>query len=201
MCTTAATIEVANDRHLLPTNVRPRSYDLTLTPDLTNFVFDGEVRIRVDVIEATNTIALNYKELELHHATVTLANGSTHNASEIGLDQADEVVTLHFAETIAPEQTVFVSIKFTGILNDKMAGFYRSAVVNEKGETIYMATTQMQPADARRAFPCWDEVRVCVRSASECLYTRPHVSVCSALELCTKLVCACVRLAHSTSRV
>jgi aminopeptidase 2 len=46
---------------------------------------------------------------------------------------------------------------FTGELNDNMAGFYRSSFKAADGSTTYMATTQMEPTDARRAFPCFDE--------------------------------------------
>jgi aminopeptidase 2 len=46
---------------------------------------------------------------------------------------------------------------FSGILNDNMAGFYRSSFKAADGSTTYMATTQMEPTDARRAFPCFDE--------------------------------------------
>jgi aminopeptidase 2 len=46
---------------------------------------------------------------------------------------------------------------FAGVLNDNMAGFYRSSFKAADGSTTYMATTQMEPTDARRAFPCFDE--------------------------------------------
>lgn len=46
---------------------------------------------------------------------------------------------------------------FTGTLNDNMAGFYRSSFKAEDGSTTWMATSQMEPTDARRAFPCFDE--------------------------------------------
>ncbi|MGH8919551.1 MAG: M1 family metallopeptidase, partial [Actinomycetes bacterium] len=42
-------------------------------------------------------------------------------------------------------------------LNDKLHGFYRSTYRDEAGEETVLATTQFEPADARRAFPCWDE--------------------------------------------
>lgn len=48
-------------------------------------------------------------------------------------------------------------MKFTGQLNDKMAGFYRSTYKNADGSEGILATTQMEPTDARRAFPCFDE--------------------------------------------
>ena len=47
--------------------------------------------------------------------------------------------------------------QFTGVLNDKMAGFYRSKYTNTQGESRYMAVTQFEATDARRCFPCWDE--------------------------------------------
>ena len=46
---------------------------------------------------------------------------------------------------------------FTGILNDKLRGFYRSTFVDDDGVEHVIATTQMQATDCRRAFPCWDE--------------------------------------------
>nr|XP_057931223.1 aminopeptidase Ey-like isoform X2 [Doryrhamphus excisus]XP_057931224.1 aminopeptidase Ey-like isoform X2 [Doryrhamphus excisus]XP_057931225.1 aminopeptidase Ey-like isoform X2 [Doryrhamphus excisus]XP_057931226.1 aminopeptidase Ey-like isoform X2 [Doryrhamphus excisus]XP_057931227.1 aminopeptidase Ey-like isoform X2 [Doryrhamphus excisus] len=46
--------------------------------------------------------------------------------------------------------------KFTGELADDLGGFYRSEYM-EDGVKKYVATTQMQPTDARKAFPCFDE--------------------------------------------
>jgi len=46
---------------------------------------------------------------------------------------------------------------FTGQLNDKMAGFYRSTYKNADGSEGILATTQMEATDCRRAFPCFDE--------------------------------------------
>ena len=48
-------------------------------------------------------------------------------------------------------------VEFTGILNDKLCGFYRSNYTRKDGTTAYAATTQFEATDARRAFPCWDE--------------------------------------------
>lgn len=38
-----------------------------------------------------------------------------------------------------------------------MAGFYRSTFKREDGSEGILATSQMEPTDARRAFPCFDE--------------------------------------------
>lgn len=44
MCTSSA---VENpDRQVLPTNVKPTHYDLTLQPNLKTFVFHGHVKVK-----------------------------------------------------------------------------------------------------------------------------------------------------------
>jgi aminopeptidase 2 len=62
-----------------------------------------------------------------------------------------------FQDVIPKGSKAQLEMKFTGELNDKMAGFYRSTYKNKDGSTGIMAVTQMEPADARRAFPCFDE--------------------------------------------
>lgn len=65
--------------------------------------------------------------------------------------------TFAFKETVPAGEKAKLVLKFQGILNDKMAGFYRSSYKAEDGSTKYLATTQMEPTDARRAFPSFDE--------------------------------------------
>ena len=56
---------------MLPTNVRPSAYDLTLQPDLESFTFSGEVAIDITVHEATSEIVMNADEIEIQEARLT----------------------------------------------------------------------------------------------------------------------------------
>lgn len=47
-------------------------------------------------------------------------------------------------------------MEFTGPLKTDLKGFYLSSY-EENGQKRYLATTQFQPTDARKAFPCFDE--------------------------------------------
>ena len=141
---------------MLPTNVRPSAYDLTLQPDLESFTFRGEVDINITVREATNEIVMNADEIEIQEARLTLADGSSVEPCCIDFDKEEETVTLGFDEELSAGQTKLY-LKFTGELNDKLRGFYRSRYTDSDGAEKYLATTQFEATDARRAFPCWDE--------------------------------------------
>ncbi|KAL0482094.1 puromycin-sensitive aminopeptidase [Acrasis kona] len=142
------------DRVILPTNVKPIKYHLTLEPDLDNFTFRGEERVELQVNADSNTITLNANELEIQSAQVT--QGEKKLSGEITYDKENEYAIFTFPEPVTKGQTAILELHFTGLLNDKMSGFYRSKY-QLNGEDRYMATTQFEATDARKAFPCWDE--------------------------------------------
>ena len=72
------------------------------------------------------------------------------------LDIENEQATFDFPETLNPGRWE-LQIAFSGILNDKLHGFYRSTYKDPNGREKTLASTQFESTDARRAFPCWDE--------------------------------------------
>ena len=145
----------ASNAVVLPETARPSKYRIKLQPDLKNFTFDGEQSVDLLILEATSTIVLNSIDLEISNTTLH-ANGTTLTSKSVTIDKDAETATLDFGETIQPGDARLEMV-FTGGLNDKLMGFYRSEYTSQDGETRYLATTQFEPTDARRAFPCWDE--------------------------------------------
>jgi len=144
-------------RVLLPADVVPERYDLTLEPDVERFTFEGVVRIACDVQVATDVVELHARDLLIGSAKFTPAGGGRALvACELGLRPKDTTLALRFEEVL-PVGRGELEISFHGTLNDQMAGFYRSQYTDAKGVKRYMATTQFEAIDARRCFPCWDE--------------------------------------------
>jgi puromycin-sensitive aminopeptidase len=143
------------DPYRLPRSVRPTRYDLRLEPDLTTLTFTGDETVTLEVEEATAEIVLNAVDLAFGDATVTNARGESLRGTPI-VDEAAERCRITFASSIAPG-TWRLRLTFTGILNDKLRGFYRSSYKDPSGEPRLMAATQFEATDARRAFPSWDE--------------------------------------------
>ena len=144
-----------SEAFILPGTVRPTRYTIKLEPDLHQFTFKGEETIAIEVVEATSEVVLNGIELQVQSATLN-KDGTTINAKDIRLDTHRETVTLDFGQPITPGNGD-LALTFTGILNDKLHGFYRSQYVGPEGDQRYLAATQFEATDARRAFPCWDE--------------------------------------------
>lgn len=133
----------------LPANVRPEHYTLRLTPDLDKATFSGDETIDVDLAQAADSITLNAVEIQFQSVTVTA--GKHEMKAEVSLDDAKEQATFKFPSAL-PAGTATLKIAYTGILNDKLRGFYLS-----KAEGKRYAVTQFEPTDARRAFPSFDE--------------------------------------------
>ncbi len=140
----------------LPADVRPIKYRLTLEPNLDDFTFRGRVSVDVEILEATSRIALNSCEILVQSCSLTLADGGVLAPRDTAFDEKEEKVTFEFDSRL-PTGTAQLDIEFTGELNDRLRGFYRSLYTDVNGDERRMATTQFEPTDARRAFPCWDE--------------------------------------------
>ena len=141
---------------MLPANVRPSSYKLMLEPDLSDFTFRGEETVEIEILERTPTIVLNCADITIQTCKLTQANGSTVAPVNTRLDEGAETATFEF-KTALPVGPAKLEIEFSGKLNEKLRGFYRSRYTDQSGEEAYLATTQFEATDARRAFPCWDE--------------------------------------------
>lgn len=138
----------------LPRHALPRRYDLVLRPDLDDHAFAGTVAIQIDVFEPIDVLILHAAELSIHTATWTDAGGT--GDCIVTFDDDLEQVRLMPPGRIAPGGGR-LDLGFTGELNDRLCGFYRSTLVDPDGTAHTIATTQFQATDARRCFPCFDE--------------------------------------------
>ncbi|MBM3904771.1 MAG: M1 family metallopeptidase [Thaumarchaeota archaeon] len=137
-------------------HVIPVHYALTFEPLFSNFTFEGRETIDVKITKPTSTIVLNAAELKIKKCSVE-SSGKSY-VGQTRLDEKNESLTIKLGAKI--NNTAKIHIEFSGILNDRLVGFYRSQYQDKSGKTKYLATTQFEAADARRAFPCWDEPAV-----------------------------------------
>ena len=139
----------------LPTTVFPERYEIKLTPDLSTATFTGEEKVLIQIIEPVRQIIVNVAELEFQAVSIKGPGGKVVRGNT-ALDIENEQATFHFPETLNPGRWE-LQITYSGILNDKLHGFYRSTYKDPDGREKTLASTQFESTDARRAFPCWDE--------------------------------------------
>ncbi len=141
---------------MLPSDVRPTRYVLALEPDLGAFTFRGEETIDIEVLEPTAAITLNAAELQVQSCRLAVSDGAAMSASDIALDEEAGTATFTFDSDV-PLGPAKLELEFTGEINDRLRGFYRSRYVGADRRERYLAATQFEATEARRAFPCWDE--------------------------------------------
>ena len=152
----------------LPGNVEPSAYDIHVRVDLEAFHFSGHEQITLRVVERTESITFHAKGLAIPQASVVLrVPGAAEPAiPATGLEfSADgEACTVRLARAVDPAEcaTALLEMDFEAPLGDTLCGLYRAPYDATDAATgaktrRYMAVTQFEATDARRAFPCWDE--------------------------------------------
>jgi puromycin-sensitive aminopeptidase len=152
---TTTNVEPDEQSYRLPRTVVPSHYDLSLTPDLNSFRFNGRERVRLTVTETVDRIVVNAVELEIQAAELVAASGER-RVGQVSFDTENERAIITLDRIVEPGEWT-LDLQFTGALNDKLAGFYRSTYRDASGSEQIIASTQFESTDARKAFPCWDE--------------------------------------------
>ncbi|KAK6402629.1 hypothetical protein LTR81_022350 [Elasticomyces elasticus] len=148
-------------------NFKPSNYDLAID-DITfspTWTYEGLVTISGSV-EAAKEIEIHTHQLKLYEAQ--LKTEGKIKAASVQYQEEQQRAKLVFDEDFPTSQNAELVIRFQGLINNEMVGFSRSkykptvpparSVAHDASdEHHYMLSTQFQPCDARRAFPCFDE--------------------------------------------
>lgn len=129
----------------------PTHYRFALTPDLDGFKFSARVEIAGELPEAQAVVTLNILELAIWRCIVRLDGKEV--ICPFSVDPQKEELHIQLPRDITGSLTLIV--EYEGQINDRMAGFYRSRY-RKDGQTRYIAVTQFEESDARRALPCVD---------------------------------------------
>lgn len=133
-------------------SMNPLNYKITLEPNLNQFNFRGKVEILMDVPKPVGEISLDAVELTIQKCMVTMK--AEFVDCPFHVDSRKKVLKVSLPREMAGK--IRLRIDYEGSINDRMAGFYRSRFVAD-GRQKYIAVTQFQESDARRAFPCFDQ--------------------------------------------
>ena len=137
----------------LPKDVVPRHYSLYLRPDLEKLVTAGTVEIEIEALKPSREIVLNALDLEISAAAITKEKKKI--SLEPKANTEAQTVTFSLPEALTPGKYT-LNIEFTGHLREPAQGLYYVRYTTDAGKKL-MLCSQMEPADARRMLPCWDE--------------------------------------------
>ncbi|KAK3914792.1 Puromycin-sensitive aminopeptidase [Frankliniella fusca] len=139
----------------LPKSVIPTHYNLYLKPNLLTCTFEGKVTVTLKVNSPTDQVKFHSIELELSDVELRTGDGKLLSI-QLSSCNYNESITLDVLGGLNVGLCT-LSVKFKGVLDDNLRGFYQARYVSVDGEERVCAITQFEASKAHRCFPCWDE--------------------------------------------
>ncbi len=135
----------------LPKAVLPLHYAIELVPDLTRLTLKGSEVVEIEVREPTARLLLNAVDMTIDSADID----DNAQRGDVALDAGAETATLSFAQPLSAG-THRLRLGFVARINSFGRGLFFVDYPTDHG-VRRMLSSQLEPADARRIFPCWDE--------------------------------------------
>lgn len=132
-------------------HMKPIHYDIHIHPDLNDFRFKASVQILLEARQPVDRVTLDAEDLDID--TCTLVRDGAAVSCRFDHDRTRHAMDIELPGQLSGRFSL--TIDYTGNINDRMSGFYRSRYV-ENGETRFIGVTQFQENFARMALPCMD---------------------------------------------
>jgi aminopeptidase N len=129
----------------LPRSLKPLAYDLKLIPFMfdKNFTFDGEVTILFEVLDECDNITLHAESLRILDDNVEVylhqntTNQTLRDSAKVGKKkqyfvESKQFYVIEVSQKLKKGSVYELMIRFTGVLNDFLQGFYRSSYSDGK---------------------------------------------------------------------
>ena len=133
----------------LPTNVLPVSYHVTVEAYPDKKTFPGQVEIAAVNQKPSKEFVLHTAKIDMKSASVTL--GGKDYQAELSYDPETQRTRFSFEDELPPGPMT-IKASYEGQLRSDLHGVYLGDDGDEQA-----VVTQFQPADARSAFPSFDE--------------------------------------------
>ncbi|PAA90945.1 hypothetical protein BOX15_Mlig022581g1 [Macrostomum lignano] len=119
------------------------------------------MQVRLSINESTSNIKLHSDRIPLTAADIRVFDSKSNKNYTITrcmYDEERQWYSIDLSEPLTANSTdVVIGIaRFKAPLQSDLRGLYVSSYI-ENGTTKYLATSQLQPTDARKTFPCFDE--------------------------------------------
>jgi len=140
---------VAERGFRLSTRVRPLTYEVAVDVRPPRRSYRGRVSIRARLERATRNVVLHAADLRITSARAETERGV--QRARVALQPERETATLAFDRAL-PSGECTLELRFSGQLRSDLRGLYAAGA-----DGRHYAFTQLEAADARRFFPCFDE--------------------------------------------
>jgi aminopeptidase N len=137
----------------LPKVVVPRSYFIHLEPNLETLVTDGFESIEIEVLKPTDRIVLNAVDTEISVAKIAIGDRKEELTPQF--DSNQQTVSFALPDVLQPGPYT-LSFAFQSRISQQPLGLFIQRY-DSHGVLEQFLATKMEPGDARRVFPCWDE--------------------------------------------
>ena len=137
----------------LPKDIVPRSYLIRLEPNLETLVTDGFESIEIEVLKPTQHIVLNALATEIAAANIEIGDRKEELTPQF--DPNQQTVSFELREILDPGLYT-LWLKFQSRIGEQPHGLCLYHYDSHGGLEQLLATN-LEPVDARRVFPCWDE--------------------------------------------